>query len=264
MAAVRRGIAAAGRALSPDGWADFTQAILTTDKGPKVHVVRTGGVTIAGCAKGAGMIAPNLATTLAFVVTDARVPGLRRLVRAAAEATFNRVLVDGDTSTNDSLFCLASGRTPAPRGFAGALADVFAALALQIVRDGEGATRVVRIEVAGAASPGAAEKVARRIATSPLVKTAIAGADPNWGRIVCAVGNAGVPITPARVAVWLDRVPVVRRGVGVPGAEARAHAVMSQPTYTIRVDLGSGAGAAHATTCDLTHEYVTINASYRS
>jgi glutamate N-acetyltransferase/amino-acid N-acetyltransferase len=264
MARVARGIAAAGRALRADGWDDFTRAILTTDKGPKTHDVRAGGAILAGCAKGAGMIAPDLATTLAFVVTDARVTGLRGLVRRAAAATFNRILVDGDTSTNDSLFVLASGRVPAPHGMDRALHELLEALALQIVRDGEGATRVVRIEVAGAATEAAAERVARRIAISPLVKTAIAGADPNWGRILAAVGNAGVALAPERVAVWLDRVPVVRRGVGVPGCEARAHAVMSRPGYTIRVDLGSGRAAAHATTCDLTHDYVTINASYRS
>src|SRR5262249_16267969 len=151
----------------------------TTDKGPKVHAVKTGGATLVGCAKGAGMIAPNLATTLAFVATDARVAGLRGLVRRAAAETFNRVLVDGDTSTNAALFVPAGGRVAA-KGFAGALHELLEALALHIVRDGEGATKVVRVEVGGAATAAAAERVARRIATSPLVKTAIAGADPNW------------------------------------------------------------------------------------
>jgi glutamate N-acetyltransferase/amino-acid N-acetyltransferase len=267
MARVRRGVTAAAAALRPDGWDDFAQAILTTDKGPKVASARAGRAVVHGCAKGAGMIAPNLATTLAFVATDAAIaaPALRRLVRGAAQRTLNRAIVDGDTSTNDSLFVLASGRTAvAEARLAAALEEVLGHLAEALVRDGEGATHVVRVEVTGARSERAAERVARQIATSPLVKTAIAGADPNWGRVLAAAGNAGVPLAPARVALWLGDVAVVRAGVGVAGTEARAHAVLSQPRYTMRLDLGQGSARAHVLTCDLTHEYVTINASYRS
>lgn len=267
MTKVRRGIDAAAGALRADGWDDFARAILTTDKGPKTHVARAGKATIYGCAKGAGMIAPNLATTLVFVATDAEVapPALRRVARAAAETTLNRVLVDGDTSTNDSLFVLASGRARvAEKPFAAALEEVLGALAHKLVRDGEGANRVVDIDVTGAASAAAAERVARKIATSPLVKTALAGADPNWGRILMAAGNAGVPLARDRIALWLGPVCVVRRGVGVPGTDARAHGVLSRSQVTIRLDLGSGSSSARVTTCDLTHEYITINASYRS
>lgn len=262
-----RGIDAAAADLRPDGWDDFCRAILTTDKGPKIHSARAGRATLFGCAKGAGMIAPNLATTLVFVATDAVVgaPVLRRLVKRAADQTLNRAIVDGDTSTNDSLFVLASGRVAAAeRSLAAALEEVLGSLATQLVRDGEGATRLARIEVTGARSEAAATKIARQIATSPLVKTAFAGADPNWGRILAAAGNAGVPLTPDRLALWLGPVCVVKRGVGVPGTDARAHGVLSQSSYTIRLDLGAGSAKSHVTTCDLTHEYITINASYRS
>ena len=267
MPRVRRGIDGAARALRPDGWDDFARAILTTDKGPKVHVARAGGAMLYGCAKGAGMIAPNLATTLAFVATDAAVPApaLRRLVKRSADITLNRAIVDGDTSTNDSLFVLASGQARvAERTLAGALTEVLAALADMLVRDGEGATKLARIEVTGAASVAAATRIARTIATSPLVKTALAGADPNWGRILAAAGNAGVPLSPSRVALWLGPVCVVRRGVGVAGTDARAHRVLSQSQLTIHLDLGAGSGSSHVVTCDLTHEYITINASYRT
>jgi len=284
MARVRAGIDRAAAALAPgaDGFAGFARAILTTDKGPKVHAAgaRVGGtrITVAGCAKGAGMIAPNLATTLAFVFTDAVVDGpwLRRLLVAEADLTFNRISVDGDTSTNDSLFALASGaaktdalahdRGPGGQAFVAALHEVLLALATQIVRDGEGATKVVTIHVTGARSARDARAVARRIAGSPLVKTALHGADPNWGRILAAVGNAGVPVDPARLEVDLGRVPVVRGGVGVhaPDTERRSHEVMRRPEYAIRVGLGAGAAEASVTTCDLSPEYVTINADYRS
>jgi len=203
MPAVRRGIDAASQALRPEGWDDFSRAILTTDKGPKLATARAGRAIVHGCAKGAGMIAPNMATTLAFVATDAKIaaPSLRRLLKRTADRTVNCAIVDGDTSTNDSLFLLASGRVAvAEKALAAALDEVLGSLATQLVRDGEGATHVVRIEVEGARSQTAATRVARTIATSPLVKTAIAGADPNWGRILCAAGNAGVPLARATSA----------------------------------------------------------------
>jgi len=266
MPAVLGGVADAAAALTEDGFGDFAEAILTTDKGPKVHVATADGAAVVGCAKGAGMIAPNMATTLAFVMTDALVKPawLRAVTKLEAEATFNRVTVDGDTSTNDSLFVLASGAAGACdlRALHGALHEVMEALALMLVRDGEGATRVVTIWVTGAASARAAERVARRI--SPLVKTAIAGADPNWGRILGAVGNAGVAVDPEAVTVDFDEAPVVRHGIEVPGFEPAARTVMARPSYAVRVSIGAGDGTARVVTCDLTHGYIDINASYRS
>jgi glutamate N-acetyltransferase/amino-acid N-acetyltransferase len=272
-------LAGAARA-DEEGFEAFSRAILTTDKGPKTAAAE---VTIGrrrarllGCTKGAGMIAPNMATTLAFVVTDADVEPrlLRAALREVADATFNEVSVDGDTSTNDSLFLFASGRAGNPRigapgrawdQFRAALHEVLESLALQIVRDGEGATRVVTIAVEGASDVASARRVARRIATSPLVKTALFGADPNWGRILCAVGNAGVELDPERVDIHVGDVPLVRGGVAAgDGADERAHAVMKQDRYPIRVHLHRGRAAARHVTCDLTHEYVTINADYRT
>lgn len=271
----REALLAATRA---DGFDDFARAILTTDKGPKTARVNfTLGrkkVRMMGCTKGAGMISPNMATTLAFVATDAAVAPafLRTALRGAADATFNVISVDGDTSTNDSLFVLASGRAgnaqieatggPAGSTFRSALRDLLEQLAVQIVRDGEGATKVVTIEVAGARSDRDALRVARRIGASPLVKTALFGADPNWGRILCAVGNAGVEIEPARVDITVGDVQLVKAGVGVSGMAEAAHAVMKQNVYPIRVHLHGGKATARHITCDLTREYVTINADY--
>jgi glutamate N-acetyltransferase / amino-acid N-acetyltransferase len=276
MERVRPGIVAAGRALAEDGFESFSRAILTTDKGPKVHVATAGGFTVAGCAKGAGMIAPNMATTLGFLVTDAPAGAawLRSVLRAEAELTFNRVTVDGDTSTNDSAFLMASGAAGGTKVGADrrgkllrcAIHEVMDALATALVRDGEGATKVVEILVAGASSERAALQIARTIAGSPLVKTAIGGADPNWGRVLGAAGRAGVPIDPSRIDLDIGTVPMVRRGVGVvtQESEAAAHAVMSQAAYRMRLDLHAGRAQASIKTCDLTHEYVSINADYRS
>ncbi len=276
MQRVRAGIARAADALADDGFEAFSRAILTTDKGPKSHVAQVGGFTVAGCAKGAGMIAPNLATTLGFIVTDGPADGvwLRKVLRAEAEATFNRVTVDGDTSTNDSLFLLASGTAGGPRVgedrrgqlLRGAIHEVLDALATALVRDGEGATKVVEILVVGAPSEGAAVQVARTIANSPLVKTAIGGADPNWGRVLAAAGRAGVAVDPGRMDLDIGDVPMVRRGVGVvtSESEAAAHAIMTQASYRMKLDLHAGRAQAAVKTCDLTHEYVSINADYRS
>lgn len=271
------GVAAAGAALSADGWDDFTRAILTTDKGPKTarRELKVGRqtVTLLGCTKGAGMIAPNMATTLTFIVTDAALPpaALSKATRAAVAPSFNAIAVDGDTSTNDMLAVMASGATGTPLGdratgaFTAALTELCHDLATQLMRDGEGVHHVVTVDVRGAASDRAAQAVARRVATSPLVKTAIAGGDPNWGRVLCAVGNAGVPVDPERLALRFGDVEVVRRGALVPGYdETRAAAVMQQPAYAITVELGGGKGAARFLACDLSHEYVSINADYRS
>ncbi|HJZ83659.1 MAG TPA: bifunctional glutamate N-acetyltransferase/amino-acid acetyltransferase ArgJ [Polyangia bacterium] len=270
----------AAAALRPGGLVDFARAILTTDKGPKWAAARRlvgkKEITVAGVAKGAGMIAPNLATTLSFVVTDAACDRvfLRGLLREVADATLNSITVDGDTSTNDACFLLAGGAAgnatlrgddKAGRLFRELLHDVLAQLAHQLVRDGEGATKVVTIEVVGAESVRDARLVARRVANSPLVKTALGGADPNWGRVLAAVGNAGIEIDPDRIDVDFGGVRLVARGQAAGGdSEARAHEIMQQAEYVIRIHLHSGRAEASYLTCDLTHEYVRINADYRS
>lgn len=265
--------------LSEDCAADFAQAILTTDQGPKVsHTrVRLGAgrvATIMAIAKGAGMIHPNMATTLGFVLTDAAVSRahLRRILKRAADRTFNRISVDGDTSTNDTLLALASGALGgAPVPVRGALSDRFERaltgtledVAKMIVSDGEGAQHLVKIEVVGAESVRAATAVARTIATSQLVKTAIHGCDPNWGRILGAAGRAGVPVDSDVMTVHVGGVCVFRRGRPL-AVDKEASAAMKQPEYTVRVRLGSGEAASHYWTCDLGHEYVRINAEYRT
>ncbi|HVV87282.1 MAG TPA: bifunctional glutamate N-acetyltransferase/amino-acid acetyltransferase ArgJ [Kofleriaceae bacterium] len=277
MPKVEGGIAAACKALSPDGFDDFAAAILTTDRRPKTAslTVRIGGkpVTLVGCTKGAGMIAPNMATTLTFVATDATmVPGaLARMTKAAVAPTFNAIAVDGDTSTNDTLAVFASGASKAEISGAGqaklqgALTELLADLARQLMADGEGVHHVVTIVVRRAANARAAAAIARRVATSPLVKTAIAGGDPNWGRILCAIGNAGVPIDANAIGLAIGDVEVVRKGALVPGYEERkAAAVMKGAAYQLAIDLDAGAAEATFLACDLSHEYVTINADYRS
>jgi glutamate N-acetyltransferase/amino-acid N-acetyltransferase len=267
-------------AARPDGLDDFTRAIMTTDRFEKraLQLVPLGPKTrarVVGVAKGAGMICPNMATTLAFVATDAAVTPkfLRTALREAVAATFNQISVDGDTSTNDSVFLMASGAAknrPIDGGdkgaaFSSALRAVLDDLSRQIVRDGEGATHVVTIEVQGAENADAAERVARRIGGSPLVKTAFFGADPNWGRIVCAVGNSGVDFDPAKIDIAVGEIEIVRGGVGV-GAEAErgAHEVMRRGEYILRVHLHGGKAQARHVTCDLGVDYVKLNADYRS
>lgn len=266
--------------LSASGFPSFGRAIMTTDKGPKHAGLRRsiGGrdITVAGVTKGAGMIAPNMATTLSFVCTDAAVESawLRRVLAEEVDATLNSVTVDGDTSTNDSCFLLSSGASRGPviasddatgLAYRAMLREVLGGLARQLVRDGEGATRVVEIEVVGAQTVSDARKVAARVACSPLVKTAIGGADPNWGRVLCAVGNAGVPIDPTNLDLEFDGIKLVANGQALGGdREAKVHEVMKRSEYTIRIDLHRGDASARYWTCDLTHEYVSINADYRS
>jgi glutamate N-acetyltransferase/amino-acid N-acetyltransferase len=273
MDCIERGIGEAKAALEPDGFARFAEAIMTTDKRPKLAArdVTLGrrAVRLVGTTKGAGMIAPDMATTLTFVVTDAAIPtgALRSLVAAAVEPTFNAIAVDGDTSTNDTLAVLAGGAGPSSprhlRTLGAALTDLLDELAHLLIADGEGVHHVVTIEVRGARSPGDAQRVARRIAISPLVKTAISGGDPNWGRILCAVGNAGVDLKPDRIGLAIGGVPVVRRGAAIDGwAPADVVAVMKRPAYTMTIDLGLGRAAARYLACDLSHDYVTINADY--
>ena len=266
--------------LAADQGAAVAEAIRTTDAFPKIssRQLQVSGQTvrILGLAKGAGMIHPNMATMLAFVMTDAIIAGecLDGALRAAVERTFNRITVDRDTSTNDTVLLLASGAATNPEIVAGsasaeefavALEAVLLDLAKMIVRDGEGATKLVRIEVCGAKSEADALAVARSVATSALVKTAFFGADANWGRIIAAAGYAGVPVDQAKVRILFNDIPMVENGLGLgAGQEAKATAVLKQAEFTVTVDLGLGSGRAYYYTSDLNYDYVKINADYRS
>ena len=272
-AAVTGAIRALSEDLSPAGIRGAADAILTTDTFPKgaAATVETaeGPVAVAGIAKGSGMIAPDMATMLAFVFTDADVgqDALQGMVARQVARTFNRATVDGDTSTSDAVFVAATraGPVPEPDAFEAALGAVMGDLARQIVRDGEGATRFVTVRVAGAADDADAARAARAIAESPLVKTAIAGGDPNWGRIVMAVGKSGARADRDRLAIRFGDVDVAREGWVSPDySEERAAAHMAGPEIDIAVDLGIGNGAAEMWTCDLTPRYIEINADYRS
>ncbi|MEJ5329801.1 MAG: bifunctional glutamate N-acetyltransferase/amino-acid acetyltransferase ArgJ [Desulfobaccales bacterium] len=267
--------------LRPDGFGEAAQAIMTTDTRPKSArtSLKLAGhrVTLAGIAKGAGMIHPDMATLLAFLFTDAAVsaPVLQALLRQAVDQTLNCISIDGDTSTNDTVLFLASGRAgnptltdpgePGAVALAAALTEVLADLGSQIVADGEGVRHRFRILITGAATPGQAKKAAVTIATSPLVKTAMAGPDVNWGRLMAALGRSGARFNPARVDISFGEVMVVRQGVGLgEQAEAAAlQAILAGP-ITITLNLNAGEATAHVDTCDLTEDYVRINASYRS
>jgi len=266
---------------SPDAAGDFARAILTTDKGPKtasrdVSVRPRRRSQVLGIAKGAGMIHPRMATTLAFVMTDAPVRRslLRRMLVRALGETFHTSTVDGDTSTNDMVLLMASGAAGGPvlqptdraaRRLEAAITDVLGSLAEQIVADGEGARHAVTVDVRGPATDPEARRIAETIATSLLVKTAFHGRDPNWGRIVAAAGRAGVPFDPDAVAVRIDGVAVCRRGGAVGGgAEEDARRRMRQPRYVVEVRVGTGPGRARYLTSDLGHGYVSVNADYRS
>jgi glutamate N-acetyltransferase/amino-acid N-acetyltransferase len=256
--------------LSPDRFLDAADAILTTDLVRKVAFAEVQGARIAGMTKGSGMIHPNMATTLAFVVTDAAVPAprLRAHLKSAVSRSYNRLSVDGDMSTNDMLLVLANGASgkSVPRAaFQQALDEVCQSLARQIARDGEGAKKFIEIHVEGAASERAAVQIARAIANSPLVKTAIAGSDPNWGRILAAAGYSGAAFDPARADIYLQRVRVCRGGLAAPFDEAALKQALDSSEVEIRfVIRGGGTGKAVFWTCDLTHGYIDINASYRT
>ena len=272
------GIDAAAARLDRSGSGGAARAILTTDLGPKEHAVRVetrdGSFVVGGMAKGAGMIEPMMATMLAFVTTDAKVepPVLRQALVASAEDTFNAITVDGECSTNDAVVAIASGasgvRISDERSCAAlveGLRAVCRALAIAIVRGGEGATKLVAIRVTGAADPVAAKRVARTIANSPLVKTAIHGGDPNWGRLVAAAGRSGVPFELSRCLVRVGPVVLFRDGQPFDEAAPEAAAVLARREIDIQVDVGTG-GAHEATvwTCDLSAEYVRINGEYRT
>jgi glutamate N-acetyltransferase/amino-acid N-acetyltransferase len=264
--------------ISPKGIRKAGEAILTTDAYPKCALrevrVRGGRITLGGIAKGAGMIAPNMGTMLAYVFTDASVrpADLRKAFREAVDLSFNRIVVDGDTSTNDTAAVFANGACGfSPLAvkdlatFSEALRSLLLDLALMIVGDGEGATRVVRVAVTGARSGRDAGKAARAVATSPLVKTAVFGADPNWGRVMAAVGRAGIAIDPERIELSFAGEKVLRRGMKIDrAAERRAAPKIRKETYDIVVDLGLGKGSHHLYFSDLNHDYVRINAGYRT
>ena len=267
------------RTGEPEAFSQFTRAIMTTDTRPKWAAANRSisgkAVRILGCCKGAGMIQPNMATMLAFLATDAAISPamLSRALRSVVADTFNAITVDGDTSTNDTVAILANGESGARRiardgadfkKFRAALEVVCRTLALQIVEDGEGAQRVIEIEVRGAPSDRAAGQIARTIANSPLVKTALAGADPNWGRILAAAGRAGVPFDFELVDISLAGILVCRSGGEHPFSERVAHKKMLAKYVPIVVEMHSGKGNARVWTCDFTGEYVNINASYRT
>ncbi len=269
-------------ALAETNWAEAAQAIMTTDTVPKAYSKRVDiaghGVTVTGIAKGSGMIRPNMATMLGFVVTDVAVDQtlLQRATAYAAERTFNCVTVDGDTSTNDAFILAATGRCGAPeitssdsqefKLFLDAVTEVAAFLAQALVRDGEGATKFISVCVEGGLNETECRKVGYAIAHSPLVKTAFFASDPNLGRILAAVGYAGIDdLDAAKVDLYLDDVTVVRGGSRAPAyREEDGKRVMKQQEITLRVGLNRGASAATVWTCDLSHDYVSINADYRS
>ena len=274
---IRAALPDAVRRLSASGLAAASRAILTTDVGPKVAQAsfRAGGRRgrIVGFAKGAGMIHPDMATMLAFVMTDAVAgPGfLKKALTGAVARSFNAVSVDGDTSTNDAVLLMASGTLGgAPltaakgAGFVRALTDVCRELAWLIVRDGEGATRVMEVTVTGARNQRDAEAAVHAVATSPLVKTALHGGDPNWGRILAAVGRSGARFSERRVSLTAGDVALVTEGRIAPYREKDAARVFSKERVPVRIDLGAGRASATKLSCDLGHDYVSLNADYRS
>jgi len=270
--------------VAPDGWLDAAKAIMTTDTFPKVATAKVklgkATVTINGMAKGAGMIAPDMATMLSFIFTDAPIsaPALQALLKAGVADSFNAVTIDGDTSTSDTLLMFATGAAAAQgapkitkasdvrlKAFVKALQGVLNNLAEQVARDGEGARKLVEVVVEGATTKASARKIAMSIANSPLVKTAIAGEDANWGRVVMAVGKAGEPAERDKLSIRFGETQVARDGLAVTGYdETPVAAHLKGSEIDIGVDLGLGDGRATVWTCDLTHGYIAINADYRS
>ena len=276
---IEAGIRDAVAALSQQGGGAAAEAILTTDTTTKEYATRfsLGGkdVIIAGIAKGSGMVHPNLATMLSFLTTDAVIgrAALDAALRYAADRSYNAVSIDRDTSTNDTVVILANGaaenepvmpESPDYNNFRDTLLQVCTELARMIARDGEGATKLMEVRVRGAGSEDGARQIARTIACSNLVKAALFGEDANWGRIITAAGYAGVPFDPDKVAVWLGDLPVASEGTGLAFDEERAHAVLEGREVVVTVDLNQGDAEGMAWGCDLTEDYVRINASYRT
>ncbi len=268
--------------LKGDAWSDAAAAIMTTDTFPKLATrqakIGDATITINGIAKGSGMIAPDMATMLAFVATDAKIPApiLQELLARGADRSFNSITVDGDTSTSDTLLLAATGqgpKHPKPKSagdpvlkeFRAALEDLLADLAIQVVKDGEGACKLVTIDVTGAAKARAARRIGLTIANSPLVKTAIAGEDANWGRIVMAVGKSGEKADRDKLSIAIGGVTITQKGQRVPDYdETPVAAHIKGREIRIAVDVGVGKGVGRVWTCDLTHRYIEINADYRS
>ena len=280
MQKITTGISTAAGLLSPSGWEQAAEAIMTTDLYPKVSVVQEEingkTITIAGIAKGSGMIHPDMATMLCFIVTDAGVsaPMLKKALLASTEKSFNSITVDGDMSTNDMILCMANGaagnKKPAPgskelKKFQACLDAVTRSLAMQVVRDGEGATKFVEIEVTGAKTPAEAKRAAVTVAKSSLVKTALFGEDLNWGRIMAALGYSGIDMDEARTDISVGKAKIVEKGLGQgKAAEREAALALKQREVRIMIDLHKGKATAVVWTCDLSCEYVKINAAYRS
>ncbi len=280
MSPIRKGIPALASRLRKTGHRDAARAIMTTDTRPKTIAIqqRIGGklVTIGGMAKGSGMIHPDMATMLAYLTTDAVIDQktLQKTLHTVVDQTFNCISVDGETSTNDTVLCIANGmagnRTIHPtvsayEQFQKLLHEACHYLAMAICHDGEGVTKTIEIKVTEAASHKAARQFAHTLATSPLVKTAIFGADPNWGRIIAALGRSGYPLRPDRIVIAFNNLTIVKDGQGLgPRIERQIQKVMQRPSFTIAVSLGMGKGTATQWTTDLTYDYIKINASYRS
>jgi glutamate N-acetyltransferase/amino-acid N-acetyltransferase len=266
--------------LSAEGWMKTVEAMMTTDTFPKIEVatcrIKGKQVKLCGMIKGAGMICPDLATMLSFLVTDAciKAPLLQRMLEKAAEASYNRITIDGETSTNDTVLLLANGKAGHPplsrmdrdgEAFQSVLLKVCQNLAESLVKDGEGATKFIEILIRGARNKEEAKRAAYAIAHSPLVKTAFFGEDANWGRILCALGHSGVPIDPNRIDVFFDKVPIVKNGMGVGSqSEEKASQILKKKSFRVTVNLHQGKNQFSVLTTDLSIEYVKINASYRS
>ena len=280
MKKIEEGIPRLTGQLSSEGWMNTVGAMMTTDTFPKVEMatcrIRGRQVRLCGMVKGAGMIRPDLATMLSFLVTDAciKAPLLQRMLGEAAEVSYNRITIDGETSTNDTVLLLANGKAGHPslnrmnrdgEAFQSMLSKVCRSLAESVVKDGEGATKFIEILVRGARSIKEAKQGAYAVADSPLVKTAFFGEDANWGRILCALGYSGVHIDADRIDIYLDKTPIVKKGMGVgPRSEEKACQILKKKSFKVIVDLHQGKSQFSILTTDLSLDYVKINASYRS
>lgn len=273
MEKIRAGISQAASSLKYAGGAEASRAIMTTDTKPKTFEVQGSKFTIGGMCKGAGMIHPNMATMLAVITTDAKVAPdvLAQALRVAVNQSFNRISIDGDMSTNDTVLLLANGasgyeiRAPQPIAeFTDALTQVCVNLAKQLVRDGEGVTKFVEINITGARDETDAVRVAKAIANSPLVKTALYGGDANWGRVIAAAGYSGAEVEPAKMKLWFGEVNVFANGMPTDFDEADSTRAIAGSEVFIRLDLGQGNARTTVWTCDLSHDYVTINGKYRT
>jgi glutamate N-acetyltransferase/amino-acid N-acetyltransferase len=277
---IERGIPRLIGELSPDGWMKTVEAIMTTDSFPKIEVatcrVKGKRVKLCGMIKGAGMIRPDLATMLSFLVTDANLKAslLHRLLEKAAENSYHRITVDGETSTNDTVLLLANGKAGHPilnrmdrdgEAFELMLSEVCESLAKSVVKDGEGATKFIEILIQGARNEEDAKRAAYAIAQSPLVKTAFFGEDANWGRILCALGHSGARINPNRIDVFFNKIPIAKNGMGVGyQLEEKASQILKKKSFKVTVDLHQGESEFSVFTTDLSIDYVKVNASYRS